>query len=350
MTTKTFQFEMKTIQGNEEHIIDVQPIINESNKFLILTTTRKIIELDTNENVFKELFVFDNEEIVFEEKVSLLVSPNAELITVYNTFGRQGIVIDISSMKTIMRFNRDDYHYEQTIFPVAFVNYNAQLLLIHGTKWNRLDITNPIDNQALTDRDDPKFQLTQSKSIRSEHYLDYFHGQLVVSPDNKWIVDNGWVWHPMGCVTGWSIHEWIENRWESEDGMSKKDLWCEKEDWNDPLCWISDNEIGLVGRNNYDFIDGDEPHGWIFRVMNVETGNIVKEFPISSGNIFIDTYLFSCLKETGIKIYDLNSGILLFEDEKINPDNYHHKSKEFIGFDNEQIMVYKLIEEECNCS
>lgn len=85
-------------------------------------------------------------------------------------------------------------------------------------------------------------------------------------------------------------------------------------------------------------------------MINRETGNVVKEFPIESGNIFMDTYLFSCLKETGMKIYDINSGIVLFEDEKINPCNYHHKSKEFIGFDNEKIMIYKLIEEECNCS
>jgi hypothetical protein len=58
----------------------------------------------------------------------------------------------------------------------------------------------------------------------------------------------------------------------------------------------------------------------------------LNEFPIAQGNIYFDEYLFSCSKDAGIKINDLNSG-------------YHHKSKEFIRYDNEQIVIYKLNEE-----
>ncbi|CAM3442280.1 hypothetical protein PALU110988_22985 [Paenibacillus lupini] len=347
MQRRSFQFNVRHFHGITEWIADVQPISNKSNKFLVLTKNSKIYELDTKNEVITELFSFDSEGIIFDENVSLLVSAKGELIAVYNTFGSHGIVIDVQTKSIIMRFNRDDYHSEQTVFPVAFTYHNKQILLIHGTKWNRLDITNPLTHEVFSKRNDPKFELSENKSTESEHYLDYFHGQLLVSPDYKWIVDNGWEWHPAGCVTGWSISEWLQNRWESEDGKSKMNLWSWKEDWNDPVCWISNNEIGLVGRHNSDFIDENEifDDRCLFRKVDVSTGDVLNEFPIAPGNIYYDAYLFSCSKDVGIKIYDVNSGELQYENKELIIDNYHHKSKEFIRYDNEQIIIYRLIEE-----
>lgn len=353
MIPKSFQFKSKCIiKGNIDPIADVQPIKNRINKYLILTTTGKVIEMDTNEDELIELLVFESEELNFNERVSLLVSSNVEFIAIYNTYGRCGIVIEISSKEIVMRFNRDDYHFEQTIFPVAFFNYCNQTLLIHGTKWNRLDITNPLNNESLTNRHDPEFELVETKTKNSEHYLDYFHGQLVVSPDDQWVVDNGWEWHPAGCVTGWSIKEWTQNQWESEDGKTRRDLWRGKEDWNDPMFWISNREIGLVGRHNFDLRDEDEPQvqGYLFRTVNVATGEVINEFPIGPGSIYFDTYLFSCSKEIGIKIFDYHSGELQYENGEIIVDNYHVLSKEFIRFNIDQIVTYKLFEEECNFS
>ena len=63
---------------------------------------------------------------------------------------------------------------------------------------------------------------------RPEHYLDYFHGTLAVSPDQQWIVDDGWVWAPAGIPRTWNFRRWIEeNPWESEDGPSVRWL-CQR--------------------------------------------------------------------------------------------------------------------------
>ncbi len=47
------------------------------------------------------------------------------------------------------------------------------------------------------------------RRARPLHYLDYFHGELSVSPAENWIADNGWVWHPSGIVTSWSLQAWF---------------------------------------------------------------------------------------------------------------------------------------------
>jgi len=59
---------------------------------------------------------------------------------------------------------------------------------------------------------------------RPPHYLDYFHGALHVNPKGSHVLDDGWIWHPLGVPTTWSLQRWVtENPWESEDGPSKLD-------------------------------------------------------------------------------------------------------------------------------
>lgn len=55
-----------------------------------------------------------------------------------------------------------------------------------------------------------------------EHDRDHFHGALHVSPDGKRSLDEGWMWHPFGFPSVWSLDHWIEDDvWESEDDPSR---------------------------------------------------------------------------------------------------------------------------------
>lgn len=174
----------------------------------------------------------------------------------------------------------------------------------------------------------------------------YFHGQLLVSPNNEWIVDNGWEWQPIGSVTTWNIKEWMDNCWESEDGESKKTLWWGKSDWIDPICWLSDTKIGVTGR--IEFNDREEEtllEGWIFRILDVISGRLLKEFNISYGNLFFDKYLFCASKEKGFLVYDVNNGEILFEEASVRPWVYHKKSQEFLDCGLNELIAIKLIEE-----
>lgn len=223
-------------------------------------------------------------------------------------------------------------------------------LLVHGTKWNRLDISDPLTGELLTSRVDPELKIVNNEPISSEHYLDYFHGQLSVSPNNNWLIDNGWEWHPLGSVTSWNINEWIINNvWESEDGKSKKSLWWGKYDWNEPVCWISETEIGIVGRFDYDLVDEDDIHNYtsdlLFRIIDVRDGRELKRFNIDDGNLFFDEYLYCSSQDRGFKIYDIITGNEIYNENSINTKVYHSMSKEFLSIVNNELTICKLFKE-----
>ncbi|MFC4304706.1 hypothetical protein [Cohnella boryungensis] len=331
---------------DNEVILDIQPIIYEDNLYYAITRNGKIVEINTEEESFNTVFLFDNGEIDFNLSVSILISSDRNIVAVFNTYGRNGEVIDIQKNKIIMKFSRDDYHHEQTIFPFSFANYKNQILAIHGTQWNRLDITNLMTEELLTSRADPK--------TTDPHYLNYFHGQLLLSPDKEWVVDNGWEWHPTGSVTTWNINQWINNKWESEDGESKKELWWGKEDWNDPICWISDTLVGVTGRIDISFLGEDDitdpTKGSVFRLFDITDGSIIKEFEISYGKLFFDTFLFCSSQDKGFQIYDLINGNVLFEDNTFKPLTYHNTTNEFIEVIDNELIICKIINGDFNFS
>jgi hypothetical protein len=65
----------------------------------------------------------------------------------------------------------------------------------------------PTTGELLTPRDLPRWG---SGEPRPAHYLDYFHCGLTLSPDGAWLVDDGWVWHPMGMLKSFSLRRWLQ--------------------------------------------------------------------------------------------------------------------------------------------
>ncbi len=59
-------------------------------------------------------------------------------------------------------------------------------------------------------------------------------------------------------VVIWSINRWLENIWESEDGSSRKVLWSWMKDWDNPLCWLTNQTIAILGMKK-ELEDEDEP-------------------------------------------------------------------------------------------
>jgi len=159
------------------------------------------------------------------------------------SFDSSGAALRVTGQK-LMQLERDDYHEDVSSFPLALCEIGNRLLLIHGTEWNRLDISDARTGVMLTQRNPTSLKQGE---VKPPHYLDYFHSQLSVSPGQQFIADNGWVWQPFGVVETWNLRHWLEaNVWESEDGDSKKTL-CLRDYWDGPLCWIDDNRLVVWG-------------------------------------------------------------------------------------------------------
>jgi hypothetical protein len=190
-----------------------------------------------------------------------------------------------------MELNREDYHVNTCIFSIAFFEQLGETLLVHATDWNRLDVSNPANGKLIIQRPKPQYGQSKTKPL---HYLDYFHASLSVSPDNKRIADNGWVWHPLGLVTVWDLKIWLEvNVWESEDGASRREFFDRDYYWDGPLCWIDETTLAVWG-------EGDDDINLFNSVVlfDVVTGNRKGIFAgPPEGKFIFDNYLFVLYKE-----------------------------------------------------
>jgi hypothetical protein len=131
-------------------------------------------------------------ETNMKQHISLHIFPEGDF-AVANTRGIGGLVLDLQTGKPTMRLQRDGYHRDMTPFPVAFFIHHGKTLLVHSTAWNRLDISDPVTGELLTVRGPTSYQRGETRPAR---YLDYFPGHLLISPNQEWIADDGWVWHP----------------------------------------------------------------------------------------------------------------------------------------------------------
>lgn len=339
-------FEMQsTIMELKEEILGISPVEGKKHCYYAITKQRKVIEIHTELQSCSEKVSLGNDDgLLFDQEFSIQIAANNNIIALYNTYGKFGIIVDLSCRQVIMRFNRDDYHYVESKFPVAFFQHGDRTLLIHGTEWNRLDISDPLTGERLTARELPEYQAGRKE--RDPRDLDFFHGQLLVSTDQEWVVDNGWIWHPTGAITKWNLSRWVnDNIWESEDGSSYGTLWWGKENWNEPICWVGATEIGMLGNEDIDFWDedlGEYLSGYRFRICKVCDGSVVKDFPIIKGELFFDQYLFSFTNDAAMHVYDVETGRLLYAKQGVGAKAYHSGCKEFLDVRKDRIILNKF--------
>lgn len=234
------------------------------------------------------------------------VSSLGEYVVAVNTHGQFGGAYSLRTGRCIVKLDRGTYHIEHSKFPVSLVEVKDQPLLIHATDWNQLHITNlrnakPINNRAVGKR------------------LDYFHAGLSVSPNNEWMVSNGWHWHPLGEVRTWNLVRWLEEEpFEPEDGTSIRELVSRAYYWDGPLCWVNDYILAVWGWG-----DDDLAMSSAVLFFDVRTGERVGWFPgpeiKGGGFLAFETYLFSVSPVEGTSIWDISTGTRLHHDPSHRP-------------------------------
>jgi hypothetical protein len=130
--------------------------------------------------------------------------------------------------------------------------------LIHGTDWNRLDITQLEEAKVLTDR------VVAYESNSS--YFDYFHSSLLLSPDSKRFASNGWVWGPCDIITVYEVEGFLSNFELSNTQLDFGSV--DGYNWDRPMCWVDDLRIG-VAYNKQE--DGDHEGKFPSEILIVDT-------------------------------------------------------------------------------
>jgi hypothetical protein len=266
----------------------------------------------------------------------LHASANGEFAAVVNDYGRYGQIIDLRSGAVTATLDGGDYHPDTVPFSFTFTQVHGRVVAIHRTAWNRLDLSEASTGALLSDRGPTSYQGGEE---RPGHYLDYFHGALHVSPSGSKIVDDGWVWHPVGVVTTWDLEVWATNIWESEDGPTKKYLCARDYYWDHAITWLNDTTIAIGGLGDDDKMMTDGAR--IFDVtLPGEPGDRwrsdwrwareIASFPGPAGLFFSDgTFLFSS-DDIGLSRWDPTDGARTGQLAGFRPTHQHRGAGELV--------------------
>jgi hypothetical protein len=286
-----------------------------------------------------------------ENPTALHLSPDGRYAAVVQRFGRYGEVVDLREGRRLLSLDRGDYYTDVSVFPVAFIEHRGRSLVIHGSDWNRLDVSDPATGELLTPRSPTGYR---SGEERPAHYLDYFHGGLAVSPCGTWIADNGWIWHPSGEVRTWSLTDWLErNVWESEDGPSLRRPCYRTYLWDAPLCWLDDATLAVWG-----FGDDEEEMTPGIRRFDVRAGEELPGVPgpevapfrvwppgkERTGQLIFDRWLFAISPQHGTEVWDLARGERLHHEPRFAPLRYDPRTQAFLSVEDGRWTVSSLRE------
>jgi hypothetical protein len=274
----------------------------------------------------------------------LHVSPSGRFAAVVEDYGRYGVVVDLRTGRITTQLDGGDGHPWTVPFSLAFALHRGREVVVHRTAWNRLDVSDPESAQLLTAREPTSYGRGEA---RPAHDLDYFHGSLHLSPDGRRLLDDGWVWHPVGIPVVWDLQTWLdENIWESEDGPTRRYLADRYYYWDHGMCWIDDRHVALEG------IGSDDDHMVAgVRIFDVTqpadsasiTWPMVKEvaaFAGPSGDLFSDGQQLFTAAEDGLSVWDLATGERTAYGPGFRPRRFCPASGEFVEIRDGEVSVW----------
>ncbi|WP_418118811.1 hypothetical protein [Variovorax sp. 350MFTsu5.1] len=279
------------------------------------------------------------EDIGPEEILELHASADGRFVAIVQCIGSHGIVFDLAGdapSPITMRLARGDYHCDVSPFGIALLTHEGRTLLAHATDWNRLDVSDPATGELLTARAAPR--------NGDAHFLDYFHGRLLVSPDDRWVAEDGWVWSPTGFPRTWNLHDWVAgNPWESEDGASVRQLPWRAYRWASPMCWTADHTLAVWGYGEddqwmipavtlYDVRSGEALHRFAGpETAAAENTDWRAAIARPGGALVFDQHLFACSDRFGTSVWDIADGACLHRDTALKPRAYHATDRTFLS-------------------
>jgi hypothetical protein len=202
---------------------------------------------------------------------------------VVTDYGSHGAVVDLITGAVVLWLDRRDYHARTTPFPVAFTSTGV---VIAATAWNRLDMFDAATGRLLTER----------ATDTPEHSLDYFHGGLTVSPSGRWLVDDGWVWAPIGVRKVIDLEAWLAgDEYAAERGGQ---IGWYSDEWDQPVSWLDDETVAVqrLGFESGNMLDG-------VQLIDVPSGRVSHMFAGPAGPMWAYRRLLYVTTADGLEIW-----------------------------------------------
>lgn len=342
-----FRFDQRQLQSglfNEDPVAAYHGFHNSTEEALIFTRGARLFQLNIVNREYRLIGDYSKLELYTQGLVTIKLCKNNTLATICCRSGEmhspilnRGLVVDLSNGEQLMPLEQGDYHTELTEFPVAFIENKGRTLLVHATDWNKLDVTDPITKECLTQRDN---EHSPCADIEDSVFTEW-NGTLKVSPDQSRIATIGWVWHPFGVAYSWRLDEWLNsNVWEADCGPSKVSYATWDYFWDSPFEWLDNTRLVIWG---YDLLhtEQDIPLDSV-AVYDAESEVLLHWFVGPTIDCFFyDEYLFSgCDKENTLGVWDVESGELLHSEPGLLPFAYQQGSRELVCLNDDGSLAF----------
>lgn len=304
------------------------------------TELAQLLENQPSEPETIEIITEKNKDFVNSLSLNAKLYSFENYVCIVQDKGTSGVVLNLENPNYRKILTRGDYHIEHCQFPIAFYEKGDQTYLIHGTDWNRLDITCLETDELMTDR------IVDYDS--NSNYFDYFHSSLLISPDAKHFTSNGWVWHPYDVITVYPIENFLQKYELSHLQFDFEDV--DGYNWDRPLCWFDNKTLG-IGYNKKEANDGkgdfmseiifvDILEKKIVNRINFE-GFALSQYGATEGDLFFDTenkHFLGLNNKSGLLISDID-GNELFRDSALTSHKYSQQHKLFYQIDTQKKVI-----------
>ncbi|GAA2789618.1 hypothetical protein [Crossiella cryophila] len=166
---------------------------------------------------------------------ALHTGPDGRFAAVVTDYGRYGTVLDLRTGRAVRSLDRGAYHEETTPFPFAFLDAAR---VVTATGWNRLEI----------------IDLGTGQSLGGDEPASYFRGALTPNPSSTRVLDDGWVWSPVGMPRALDVGALLRGE-EHEDRLTFRAY-----AWDQPVAWVDEDVVAIqrIGQDDEAMIDGVE--------------------------------------------------------------------------------------------
>ena len=147
-----------------------------------------------------------------------IISPSGNYTCQYTGHQTKGLIRRADDRKLVREINRSYYFAGQYEYPVAFAMLgDGREVIIHcPEEYNRLEIEEietgtRIGYTSDTAASSSASNETNENGDASRDPSDIFHSRLAISPSGKWLLSNGWYWHPHETAELFELQKCVED-------------------------------------------------------------------------------------------------------------------------------------------
>lgn len=259
----------------------------------------------------------------------LHTSRDGRFAAVVSDYGQYATIVDLADWTTVLDLDRDWNDNEYTRFPLAFLDTGDPAKVVASTDWNRLDVFTLPGGELVTERETAAPERGQPEP---PHYLDYFQGAVHVSPSGRWLVVDGWGWHPVGMPMVIDVEAWLGG--DIHAAEKGRTITPGRDGTGDqPIAWVDDTTVAVQGMGAaYDrMLDGVE-------LYDVTTGRRTGMFAGPNGPMWGHRGLLYVAAEAGFEAWDPAEGARIGFAEGFRPTA--HRGGVFAELGNDQLRIW----------